>query len=72
MAALKDPDAFYEALIELHEGLDADQSHRLNARLILLMAEAIGDEARLRELLRAAAAPRSGRGASDEPGGASP
>lgn len=56
MAALSDPDAFYQALIELHEGLDAEQSHRLNARLILLLAEQVGDEGKLWELLRAAAA----------------
>lgn len=56
MTALSDPDAFYRALIGLHEGLDTEQSQQLNARLILLMAERIGDEAELRSLLREAAA----------------
>jgi Protein of unknown function (DUF2783) len=58
-ATLQDPDGFYEALIEAHAGLDGDASHRLNARLILLMAEQIGDDARLRALLRQAAAGRT-------------
>ncbi len=38
-----DADAFYEALLDAHEGLDAAQSSALNARLILLLANQIGD-----------------------------
>jgi len=53
-AMLLDPDAFYEALIDAHAGLDGEASHRLNARLILLMAEQIGDDERLHALLRQA------------------
>jgi len=52
--ALADPDAFYAALMDLHEGLDVEQSLRLDARLILLMAQTIGDDAILHELLRRA------------------
>lgn len=55
MAELTDPDAFYSALIELHQGLDLEQSQALNARLILLMAEHIGDDVALLSLLRQAA-----------------
>jgi len=55
---LTDPDGFYQALLDLHEGLDVEHSLRLNARLILLMAERIGDDAVLRELLALAAAAR--------------
>lgn len=51
---LHDPDAFYEALIDAHANLDGEASHRLNARLILLMAEQIGDDERLHALLRQA------------------
>jgi hypothetical protein len=40
---IADPDGFYAKLIELHEGLTTPQSHRLNARLVLLMANQIGD-----------------------------
>jgi len=53
---LQDADGFYEALIAAHEGLDADASHRLNARLILLLAAQVGDDAILQSLLRAARA----------------
>jgi hypothetical protein len=37
------PDDFYEALIETHAGLSEAESHALNARLILLLANHIGD-----------------------------
>jgi len=46
------PDDFYEALIELHRGLTDAQSTQVNARLILLLANHIGDA----EVLRAAMA----------------
>ena len=55
---LADPDGFYQALLDLHEGLDVEQSLKLDGRLILLMAERIGDDAVLRELLALAAARR--------------
>jgi hypothetical protein len=51
---LRDPDAFYQALLALHEGLDVEQSLALNARLILLMAQTIGDDALLHGLLQEA------------------
>ena len=53
---IADPDAFYAALMDLHEGLEMDESLRLDARLILLMAQHIGDAAVLHELLAEAAA----------------
>jgi hypothetical protein len=37
------PDDFYEALIKAHRGLSDEQSRRLNARLILVLANQIGD-----------------------------
>jgi hypothetical protein len=48
------PDDFYEALIETHQGLSNDESHALNARLVLLLANHIGSTAVLREALAAA------------------
>lgn len=60
MAALKiepnlpDPDGFYERLIGAHHGLDGPASRRLNAKLILLLANHIGDGAVLEEALRIA------------------
>jgi len=44
-------DDFYEALIEAHRDLDDEQSERVNARLILLLANHIGDIAVLKEAL---------------------
>lgn len=48
------PDDFYEALIELHRGLTEEQSRQVNARLILLLANHIGDMEVLAEAMAAA------------------
>ena len=48
---LADPDGFYAALMEAHRGLDDDASRRLDARLVILLANHIGDEAVLREAI---------------------
>ena len=48
------PDDFYEALIETHRDLSAAQSHALNARLVLLLANHIGQLTVLRQALEAA------------------
>jgi hypothetical protein len=47
-------DEFYQALIEAHRGLSDEQSELLNARLILLFANHIGDMEVLRQALAAA------------------
>ena len=47
-------DDFYETLIDAHNGLTDEQSEGLNARLILLLANHIGDLRVLREALTAA------------------
>ncbi len=44
-------DDFYEALIETHRDLSDEQSAMLNARLILLLANHVGDMTVLREAL---------------------
>ena len=44
-------DDFYEALIRAHEGLSDAQSHRLNARLVLILANHVGDLAVLQEAI---------------------
>jgi hypothetical protein len=36
-------DDFYEALISAHQGLGEAESHTLNARLVLILANHIGD-----------------------------
>ncbi|ATE61436.1 DUF2783 domain-containing protein [Thauera sinica] len=47
-------DDFYEALIETHRDLSDEQSAMVNARLILLLANHIGDIPVLREAMRVA------------------
>jgi hypothetical protein len=44
-------DDFYAALISAHEGLSDDQSHTLNARLVLILANHIGDLTIVQEAL---------------------
>ena len=61
-AHLESPDDFYEALIAAHEGLDEAQSHALNARLVLLLANHVGSLDVLREALAAAQAIATSRG----------
>ena len=36
-------DEFYEALIDAHRELTLEQSHQMNAKLVLLLANHIGD-----------------------------
>ena len=50
----EDADAFYAALTEAHRTLDAKDSERLNARLVLLLANHIGDGKVLAEALEVA------------------
>ncbi len=47
-------DDFYEALIETHRDLSDEQSQLLNAKLILLLANQVGDIAVLKDALRVA------------------
>ena len=54
---LEAPDDFYEALLDAHQGLSDEQSHDLNARMVLLLANQIG---RLEVLKEALAAAREG------------
>lgn len=49
------PDDFYADLIDAHEGLTKEDSDALNARLILILANQIGDNATLKAALDAAA-----------------
>jgi hypothetical protein len=49
--AFANPDDFYEALIEAHRGLSEEQSAQLNAKLILLLSNHIGDLDIIREAL---------------------
>jgi Protein of unknown function (DUF2783) len=51
---LQDADGFYTQLVEAHEGLDEKQSFELNARLIFLLANQIGDSQVLSACIAAA------------------
>ena len=51
---IPDPDGFYDELRAAHDGLTKDQSDAFNARLILILANQIGDRDTLRAALRAA------------------
>ena len=51
---LKNSDDFYEALLNAHQGLDETEMHALNARLVLILANHIGDETILEQALTAA------------------
>lgn len=62
---IEDPDGFYAELIAAHEGLSDDESAAFNARLILLLANHIGDRSLLRQALDMARCPRENRGAGD-------
>jgi hypothetical protein len=45
------PDDFYEALVNLHRDLTPEQSRLVNAKLILLLANHVGDFAVLRQAM---------------------
>lgn len=51
---LQDADGFYEQLLDAHLGLTPEQSQLLNARLILLLANQVGDATVLKECIEAA------------------
>jgi hypothetical protein len=48
-----DSDAFYEALLDAHQGLTREESEALNARLVLSLANALGGEPKAIEQLMA-------------------
>lgn len=47
-------DDFYEGLITAHLGLTTEQSHAMNARLVLVLANHIGDASVLQQALQLA------------------
>jgi hypothetical protein len=51
-----DPDAAFRALVEAHRGLSPQNSRQLDARLILLLANHVGDLEILREAIALARA----------------
>jgi hypothetical protein len=55
-AKVVDSDGLYAAIIEAHQGLSLEDSAALNARLVLLLANHIGDASVVREALTTARA----------------
>ena len=53
---ISEPDAFYAALVKAHEGLSDQQSADLNARLIFLLANQIGQQSVLMQCIEASRA----------------
>ena len=51
---LQDADGFYEQLLNMHEGLSSEQSEQLNMRLILLLANQVGDASVLKDCIESA------------------
>lgn len=62
---IEDPDGFYAELLELHEGRSDDESDALNARLVLILANHIGDRSVLRQAFELSVAAGSGRKADE-------
>jgi Protein of unknown function (DUF2783) len=54
-----DADGFYNALMDVHDGLSEGQSHALNARLVLILSSEIGDLPTLKALMATAAQGRA-------------
>jgi len=50
----QDGDGFYEQLLDAHEGLTREQSELLNARLIIVLANQVGDAKVLKECIEVA------------------
>ena len=57
-AQWSDADGFYERLLDAHQGLSKAESDALNARLILLLANQIGDAVILADCIAAASSVR--------------
>ncbi len=54
---LADPDAIFALLVQAHRGLDEAASRRLDARLVLILANHIGQDAVLRQAIALAQDP---------------
>ena len=52
--SFEDADQFYENLMDAHLGLTREQSEALNARLVLILANALGGTQQLAACLAAA------------------
>lgn len=53
-------DSLYTALMQAHEGLTDIESHALNARLVLMLINEVGDAERIKAVLQEARTPTPG------------
>ncbi len=60
---IQDPDGFYEAWLDALAGLSDEDGAELNARLVLLLANQVGEQAVLLDCIEAARAPFQKAGA---------
>ncbi|MBC6442848.1 MAG: DUF2783 domain-containing protein [Rhodobacteraceae bacterium] len=51
---IADADGFYQELLSAHENLSEAESHALNARLVLVLCNHVGDRKVIREALELA------------------
>ena len=49
-----DSDTFYELLMIAHDGLSETESHALNMRLVMMLANEVGDIKRIGRIIEAA------------------
>lgn len=59
---LPDPDRAYRALIDAHRGLSDEESAALNTRLVLILANQLGNQKLLEEAIGLARAARPAQG----------
>jgi hypothetical protein len=64
---LRDPDGFSASLVDAHQGLSDEASQLMNARLVLILANQIGDPAILAEALVLARGQLAGLAPANEP-----
>lgn len=57
---IPDPDDFYAELLAIHEGRSKEESDAVNARLVLILANHIGNRNVLREAFAHAAPAKEG------------
>lgn len=60
MPRLGDPDALFAALVAAHDGLDPAASRRLDAALVLLLANHIGDDGVVMDAIQVAKSAEAG------------
>lgn len=55
---IPDPDAFYEILVHSQRDMSDEEANRMNARLVLILCNQIGDPETLRSAIELATHPR--------------